>query len=227
MPPLPDVPAVARIGWHQQIGEDAKAVNRIYVGYSGGTASEAFITALANTAAAAWANHLEPSLGTFHTLLFTQATDLSSDVGATFTNVVTATGTDAGDPLAAGTAMRFKWQVIRRWRGGHPGMYLSGLVEDRLADAQTWSLATVNEFGADWTQVESAILSMGVVGGNAPTGIVSVSYYNGFDVVISPTTGRARNVPKLRVGGPRVDQLTNFEIDTHVSSQRRRNLIRS
>lgn len=53
---------------------------------------------------------------------------------------------------------------------------------------------------------------------------VNVSYYEGFEVVTDPVTGRSRNVPQLRPGGPVVDKITGFSINPKLGSQRLRNL---
>lgn len=214
-----------RLSMHQAIGEESNAVNRFYLTYSGGTATEAFAQAVATAARTNWGTYIEPSLGTFHTLQFTQATDLSSDVGATYTDPTVYTGTDAGDPLGADTAMRFKFLVQRRYRGGHGGFYLGGLVEDRLADPQKWSDATVAEFTNDWDFFQDHVIGTSA-GGQTVTGFAVVSYYSGFTVVTNPRTGRASNVPTLRAM-PRVDAVEAVQVDTHISSQRRRSLIRS
>jgi hypothetical protein len=50
---------------------------------------------------------------------------------------------------------------------------------------------------------------------------VNVSYYSDFDVVISPTTGRARNVPRPR-GTPLVSPITTRAARARIGSQRRR-----
>lgn len=225
MPPLPAVPGVLRAEIGQTIGSDTQALNRLYLTYSGGVANESFVTLVATGMNNHWAGDVEPSLGTFHTMNYVRVTDLSSDVAATFTDPTSATGTDAGDPLAADTAMRFKFLVQRRYRGGHGGFYLGGLVEDRLATPQTWSDATLLEFETDWGTFEGHIIGISDSGFTV-TGFCIVSYYSGFTVVTSPTTGRARNVPTLRAV-PRVDSVTATQVDTHVSSQRRRSLIRA
>ena len=53
---------------------------------------------------------------------------------------------------------------------------------------------------------------------------VNVSYYEGFEVVTDLRTGRSRDVPQLRPGGPAVDKITGFSINPKLGSQRRRNL---
>ncbi|MGO9750265.1 MAG: hypothetical protein ACLP8S_05560 [Solirubrobacteraceae bacterium] len=55
-------------------------------------------------------------------------------------------------------------------------------------------------------------------------GQVNVSYYEGFQVVTDPLTGRSRNVSQLRSEGPVVDRITGFSINPKLGSQRGRNL---
>lgn len=224
MPPLPPAGNVVRIDWLQSLGEDTNVITRVFWSYAGSGATLASVNAIATAAQAAWAGNLEPGLGTFHSLQDTTVTDLSSDTGPVGVNSTPATGIDAGDPLAADTAMRLKFIQARRYRGGHPGVYLGGFVEDRLADPQTWSDATITEFTTRWADVVQALEGVGDSGATliAP---VAISYYHGFTVQTSPSTGRARNVPTLR-GATLNFVITAFEIDKHVSSQRRRSQIR-
>lgn len=221
---LPDVAKVVRIDWHQTIAEDTAVVTRVFWSYLGPGATQASVNIMAVDARSAWANNVEPDLGTFHQLNYTVVTDLSSPTAPVGIDTTVHTGADTGDPLAADTAMRIKFLQGRRYRGGHPGVYLGGFVEDRLQDAQTWSSATLAALSTDWTNCMNALPSAGD-GSASLDQQVLVSYYSGFTSVQNPVTLRWRNIPTLRAV-PEVNPITGFEIDTHVSSQRRRSLLR-
>lgn len=224
MPRLPDVPQVVRIDLHQTIGEDTAVVNRMFWNWLGTGLGQTDVNDMANDVNAEWGMHMDSIFGTFQALNYVVVTDLSSATGAVGVNSTEQAGTDTGDPLAADTAMRLKFLQGRRYRGGHPGVYLGGFVEDRLQDAQTWSSATLAEVSTAWTNFVGALPSAGGPGGSLNQQ-VNVSYYEGFTAYQNPVTGRWRNVPNLRVA-PLVTPITGFEIDVHVSSQRRRSLIR-
>jgi hypothetical protein len=66
-----------------------------------------------------------------------------------------------------------------------------------------------------------AALEAAVWSGASSLAQVNVSYYKGFTVVTSPTTGRARNVPTLR-SAPVVDAVTAQAVRTSIGTQRRR-----
>lgn len=224
MPALPAVNHVVRMDFHQTLAEDVSMITRLFFHWTGSGLSTSDADNMASAGSSAWRIHLEPTFGTFHALDEVIVTDLTSAMGAVGLDTTTNSGADTGDPLAADTAMRFKFLQPRRYRGGHPGVYLGGFVEDRLVDAQTWSAATLAELGTAFNNMEAAIIGAGGGGGVIDQWVL-VSYYEGFTVVISPTTGRARNKPTLR-GAPLVTNISGFEIDSKVSSQRRRSLIR-
>jgi hypothetical protein len=50
---------------------------------------------------------------------------------------------------------------------------------------------------------------------------VSLSYFSGFTVITSPTTGRARNVPTVR-SSPLIDPVVTLKTQTSIGTQRRR-----
>jgi hypothetical protein len=89
-----------------------------------------------------------------------------------------------------------------------------------VSTRQNWSTAFVGDVTAALTSAFAAIIGASA-GGTTITQHVNVSYYAGFTVVTSPTSGRARNVPTLR-SSPHVDTITSFAVSQRIANQRRR-----
>lgn len=220
MPPLPSPGKVFRVVLTWTDGSDTNIQNHFYCSYTG-SVSAGDALSINNAVSAAW----HPALGTQQTsniiLTTVTTTDLASATGVEVATQYTATGTSAGTKLSSGVAMVISHITARRFRGGHSRVYIPGLPEGALASANTWSATTVNTVATDWNSIIQAPTG-GVIPDLGVVANVSVSYYSGFTVVTSPTTGRSRNVPKLRTT-PLVDSITSVRGNPRVASQRRRN----
>lgn len=220
MPALPAVPNVIKAQLHWSDSADNLVYNGFFFQYSGevtgGTDVHDFMAAFV----AALGSH--NGLWTDSTqLLGGTATDLSSSSGAQGTVNVSYDGDLAGGDLAGGTALVASYTLSRRYRGGKPRNYFPWGSSTSLANRQAWT-------GDFLTSCASAInASITAVVGNTYGGLTvanhaNVSYYEGSRVVISPTTGRARNVSTPRVT-PLVNPITGVQILARPGSQRRRN----
>jgi hypothetical protein len=95
-----------------------------------------------------------------------------------------------------------------------------------LTDPQTLTGAYVTALNDAWANFEADVVADLVGTWAASAKPVSVSYYEGFTPFTFPS-GRVKNLPKLRVGGPVVDPIVSYNTNPRVASQRRRNLIRT
>jgi hypothetical protein len=84
-----------------------------------------------------------------------------------------------------------------------------------------WNNAFVTAVQTGVTNFFTAVLGAGWTGAGTLTH-VNVSYYSGFHVVTDPLTGRARNVPLVRVS-PVIDTVTTIVARASFGEQRRRN----
>lgn len=219
MPALPNVANVVRaqLLWTQ--ASDADVSTSLFFSYSGSAPNSSD----ANNLAVVLSNAFGAIKGDWAedtTLSGARVTDLSSASGGQGEATSSFDGTRSGDFLTASAAFVLSFAIARRYRGGKPRVYLPWGTWADLLSPTAWSSTTRTDFVSDFT---SAIATfVGTTEGSCTiTDHVNVSYYKGSTVVISPTTGRARNVPTLR-DTPVVDQMTAISAPARVGSQRRR-----
>lgn len=219
MPALPAVPKVVRVDHHWTEATDPNVQVRGFFQYTG---------ALTLTDAATWLSGIVTGLGTFMasfsqptlSLQLSELTDLTSNTAPQVQNGTVITGGAGASPLAAGVAMVMKYHIARRYRGGHPRVYLPGMGATYLSTPTTWNATSLANVTAGWiTYLAAAIAAAPVAVGTVTH--VNISYFHGFTVVILPS-GRARNVPTPRPT-PLIDVINNVSGNDTPGSQRRRN----
>lgn len=135
-------------------------------------------------------------------------------------------GTDANTGLGVDTCALVNLEVFRTYRGGKPRIYWPFGTNTSLENDHEWTDAFVSSLNAAMAAFDSAI-SGGSYGGAKVNNRENISYYGGFKVVTSPTTGRARNVPQYR-GTPGFDPIippdavTGYSTQKFIGTQRRR-----
>ena len=226
MPALPNVPGVIRADFGWSIGSDLGALTRLHIAYSGTPPTTTSAATLANTLFTDWAAAFLVYANTSVTLTSVRVTDLASTTGGQGEHLGSTVGTRAGDKLGAAVSLLASMHIGRRYRGGKPRSYLPlGVAEDLLTE-QTWTLTFLSNVQASLDSFRTNVATI-TAGGCSLGSLVNVSYYHGFVVETNPITGRARNVPVLRTGGPVVDNAVNWVAEQRLSSQRRRNLRQS
>lgn len=198
-------------------------LSRVHVRYASGAPTRDELIAYAASIDAEVSTHLLPLCSAQVRTAEVMVTDLTSNVAARGIVTSALPGTRAGLPNGAGVAALINFRVARRYRGGKPRIYVPLFVAADLTDHLTWSSEALAEGTASWEAFMSGLMN------RTPPGLrvveqVNVSYYEGFEVVMDPRTGRSRNVSKLRSDGPQVDRITGFAINPKLGSQRRRNL---
>lgn len=221
MTALPDVAGVVRCGLNMATGIGSPEFTRFYIKYSGTAPAVTDLNTFAASISAAWGTDLASLKSTEGGLLSVVCEDLTSPTAAVGEHVGTVSGTRAGADPQAGQCMVTSYEIARRYRGGHPRGYWPFGVAGDVATAQVWSSAFVTATNTGMAAFFAAILAAGWAAAGTLTH-VNVSYYYKFLVVISPTTGRARNVPSLRVGGPITDTVTSIIARSSIGTQRRR-----
>lgn len=218
MPALPTIPNMLKIRLLWSISSDTDASTGLFFAYSGSPPN--------NTACNAFASAAHSAFGAFGedwdvdtTLTAVECTDLSSASGG----VGVFSGSVAGNleaPISGASSLLCNYQIARRYRGGRPRSYFPWGDQSVIGNRQTWSAGFV---AATETHIGDAIA--GIVGQSSGGTTIqqhsNVSYYDGFTVVTSPTTGRSRNVPKLR-SVPLVDTIIGHTVSTRIANQRRR-----
>jgi hypothetical protein len=221
MPALPTIPNVLSTQLHWNDGTDGNVSSTMFWRYGGSPPNSADCSNFAVTLENAFA--AENALWDTRTeLTGCTATDLSSNSGGVGSSTGSTNGTLGGDTLAGGTAVVVSYLITRRYRGGKPRNYFPWGDSNSLNTKQLWLPAYVASVAAGMASAISAFIGT-VEGATTISAHVNVSYYEGFTVVTSPTTGRARNVPKLRTT-PVVDDIVGRTVLGRPGSQRRRNI---
>ena len=227
MPPLPSVPGVLLVVFKMGLVNDEDVINRIHLGYTGGPPTFSQLNANAFEFSGNWGARIAPNMHSDVSLTGVEITDLSSPTAASgsWTGVIGG-GASTGSPIGAGSAVRINRKILRRYRGGRPGVFLPLTSSAYIVDPQTLTGAYLTAIQAAWAGLEADCIFNLNSDWASTARSVSVSYYEGFTTFTTPS-GRVKNMPKLRVGGPVVDNITGFSVLPRVASQRRRNLTRS
>lgn len=197
------------------------ATSRIYFAYSGTRYTQSQADTLAGAVAGSWNASIAPLVATTDTLVGTEVQDLSIDIGVVGVSTPSDAGTRSGTALPAGVAVNVGHVISRHYRGGRPKTFLRAGVIGDLASGTTnqWSTSFITAAKAGWQAFVAGI--QGTAGANVGN-LKNISYYQGFTPVLNPVTGRTRDVPKLRTGGPQLDDITDAIIRPTLGSQRRR-----
>jgi hypothetical protein len=221
MPAMPVAPGVLQLVIHTQDDEVSHDfINRMHVHYSGAAPTAAQLDTMAPTLLVSWSAQFGPLMTSDRKVAAIDIIDLSSPTGAVASLAGVTVGTLAGADLPSEICTVVSGQVARRYRGGHPRTYLPCGGQGELVTTRTWSGAHVAACVAAMTTF------MGVASGAGWAGAgtivpCNVSYYFGSHLVTYPS-GRHRDVPTFRVGGPVIDTINSYVGRAQVGTQRRR-----
>jgi hypothetical protein len=221
MPPMPAAPGVLQLVLHHtstHLTHDL--INRVHYHYTGAAPTAAQLVTMAPTLLVEWASVFVPLMPAGVQVAGIDILDLSSSTGAQTALSASTPGTRAGTTLPADTCVVVAGQIARRYRGGHPRTYLPLGVAEDLAGPRTWSGALVTAAVAAMTSFMGVTTGAGWAGAGVITPC-NVSYFLGNHLVTYPS-GRHRDVPTLRPGGPVVDTITSYVGRLGVGTQRRR-----
>jgi hypothetical protein len=213
MPALPSVPQVVKV-IISSTRSDANVENILHVHYSGSVPDSATLsTWLSTIVEPATATLFNDEGSTDLKGVEIEAIDLSSPTGASATVTFTATGVRTGDFAPASACVISSWEIIRRYRGGHPRTYWPFGTAGTYAatSSKLWDpgfIADVSLKLNTWTN----LMTSGTVGSTTFDLLVNVSY---IDKAINP-------VPPYRRTTPVVDTLISHVEKQRICSQRRR-----
>lgn len=220
MPPLPAVSKVVQVALGINPGTLPPVITRFFIQYTGTAPTNADLSTFNTAVSSAFNTSLKSLLDNNRLLISVESIDLSSAVAAVASSTVSVSGTRAGTELPISVAVVDSYTIARRYRGGHPRGYWPFGVAADLTDRRNWSTTFTGAVNTGINAFFTAVVAAGWAGAGTLTH-VNVSYYKGFTVVTSPTTGRARNIPTLRVT-PTVDAVTATLARGSIGSQRRR-----
>jgi hypothetical protein len=211
-----------RVDLHITDGADLNCMNRFFLRYTG-TLLPADATAWANSILLDWNASGNIGAQVCSSIVLTKVvlTDLTSTSSAQGIATGTEVGGSGGTPTPASTCLVVSQRFVRRYRGGHSRVYLTGFPQASLGTSPNWSSGTPAAVATAWKNFITACIAS-VPSGYTPVTQVNVSYYSGFTNHTFPS-GRVRPIPTPR-GTPLVDTITSYVGNTKVASQRRRNL---
>ena len=207
------------------VGADLTADSRFFFGYTGGPPTNADCVALATDIHGLAVTNLQGLFAIGNGIEAIEVLDLSSPSGGVGTDPTAISGTRGSDFLPGGCAALIGLPIARRYRGGKSRIYWPFGAAADLATSTKWQTASAADFLNGFNNMQVAIGGL-TSGTTVLTRLKQISYYEGFTSVTNPITGRTKDVSKLRVGGPVVDDVINVTINPAPASQRRRNLTR-
>lgn len=220
MPALPNVSKVIKVLMKQADAADTNLLWHFYLQYSG-TLSLTDLTTIVNTIISAWNTNMKPITLPTYSLSSVEATDLSSPTSPQVTVGSGAAGTGGGTALGGMTAIVVQFKIARRYRGGHPRIYLPGPIVSGLASPEAWTGAYVSSVQTPVTAFFSAVVTSPPAAVGTLT-LCNVSYFAGFTNKTFPS-GRTHPVPTPRAL-PVVDTVTSAVVSNKPGTQRRRML---
>lgn len=220
MAALPAVAKGVRIDHHWKQGTDANVQVRTFAQYAGTLSTADAVTWLANIVAA-MGTYMTANMSNTCSLVLSELTDLSSSSAPQVLDSTGHTGGQTAAALPAGNAMVMRYHMSRRYRGGHPRVYLPGHTSGDLSTPSVWDPTSLANKTAAWITYLAAITSNTNPAAIGAITHINISYFQGFVNHTFPS-GRVKAIPSLRAT-PVVDVITNVAGLATVASQRRRN----
>ena len=221
MPPLPVAPSTLRVALQFSSSlESQPIVTRFFTTYTGAAPTAGQLDTFCGAVGTAFGADLATYMAEVLTLELVEAVDLTSATSASGAAEPAIAGTDPGGVLPADIAFVVSYEILRRYRGGHPRGYWPLGTSTSLATDNTWSTVFTALVQAAMATFFGDVNAAGWAGAGTLTQS-NVSFKKGFTVVISPTTGRARNVDTDRASAV-IDTVTSYVGRAGIGSQRRR-----
>jgi hypothetical protein len=211
---------VVRVALQGQITNTVPWLSRFYLAYTGTAPTNADLNTFNGAVSTTMVTNLIPLMTNNITTVDIESIDLTTPSSGIAITASAHTGSRAGGAIPGDVAAVSSYEILRRYRGGHPRGYWPFGSQTDFSSAEQWSPTAVTAFTNGLNAFFTAVLAAPWSGGGTLTHI-NVSYYTGFTVVISPTTGRARNVPTLRTT-PLQDLVSSLIVRNSFGSQRRR-----
>lgn len=219
----PLAPGVVRVTFTGQYGNATSIMNRLFFVFTG-SMNQANATSIATTAANAWNEFMSVNLSTTYTIGTITVTDLGSASGANVEHPAGLVGTlPAADFLPASTCICISGLIGRRYRGGKPRWYQTGMHQSSLQDNQTFTAAAVTTWEAALTGLAGSIEGVATTGGTVGNN-VNLSLVDGYtwtEYVTSSGKVNYRKDPVYRESAV-TDQIEVWVPRPRVSTQRKR-----
>lgn len=205
--PLPTVQNVAKIRLLGTLNA-ANWANVIHIRYGAISPSPADMLTVATAVRTAWTTNIAPRVSTSVLLSTVEVTDLASRTGGQGVDSVGSVGTRAGTPTANSVAICASLKIQRRFRGGHPRMYLPGAVQADITAGRSWDPTYRSGTETALRAFRTALNA--ITAGSSTWTWVAVGYYH------KVGGANAYKVP------PDVDTIQDVVLHTRIDSMRRR-----
>jgi hypothetical protein len=192
--PLPLVPLVVKLSYTFSYGSDATVMTHLYWQGGAGSPTTTDLTAFANLAKTSYETYGVASQTNQVTLRKIHAVYLGDTTGASVDVTTADTGSRSGGPLAANVAVLVNLKIARRYRGGHPRIYLPWGSATDILDPQHWTSGALSQFQ---TSINSIVTQLQGFSGSSfatPT-LCSVSYYHNKALRTTPVVDSVSATP--------------------------------
>jgi hypothetical protein len=200
---------------------DGKTVGcHFYLSYSGTAPTAAELTAVAGACTTSADGVLPAYMSSALTLAGTTCTDLSSDMSAEGSVGDTTAGSIDTAPVPVDACVVLSYEIGRRYRGGHPRVYLPLGVAASLLNDYTWQSAFVADVVDAWTSLveDTSVAFPGHAGTITQT---APSFVSGYTWETYGTPLKYRRIPTPRATAEILPVITTLG-RSYVGSQRRR-----
>lgn len=213
--PLPAVPGVIKMAVNQILGDDLHVENILHYRYGTGGAplTAAQLQVMCDQARAHWVAGIIPLQSNRVSFQSIQCTDLETPTSLEGVSAgAPVVGGTATAPMPAATALCISRRSATRSRSARGRIYLCGVTEANLFDAQHFTAALVSNFTIAIDGFDSLLAADTI-----PLHPVIVSYYSGTDATIP-----GRKPKPIRRTTPATFPVTSTDGVTRVATQRRR-----
>lgn len=219
VPALLPVPGVIKVRLGFTVGLDTTTGSHLHVGYGASVPSQAQLQTFAQGVWNAYTTRCLASIHTSVALTSVTATDLSTTTSPVAILTGNVPGTRAGTAMPANACVLINQKVTRRYRGGHPRVYLPWGVTGDIVNAQTWTGAFVTSANTAWGLFTQDVIALPAAWGGTGA-LMNVSYY--LKGEWKPDhNGNYHRVPTPR-NPPLAEPLVSSAMSATFGSQRRR-----
>jgi hypothetical protein len=205
MPALPNASRVIKCIYSGTLG-GAKWANVFHVQAANTGLTGPDATILATGLIAAYDARLKALTTTTTQLTGCTVVDLTSTSGQTAAVGAAVSGTVAAtNALPANIALCASMKINRRYRGGHPRLYLTGQITSNTSNNTNWAGAWITGAGTAFTNWRSDVNALTTASSGIVT-LVCLSYY----------------ADKVLRAIPQVDAIQSIVIHSRIDTQRRR-----
>lgn len=189
--------------------------------YTGGAPSASDCATLAAGISSAFASQLKSFLSSDFNQDGVTVLDLASTTGKQGSSATITNGTRSGSPSLSSTCVVFNHQIALRYRGGKPKNFWPLLDAGDLLNQVAWDATPLAAVAAAYDDYVTDVLAL-TSGSTDISAHVSISYYQGYNTPTTSPSGRVKQTPKLRVGGPVQNAIVLSTPRARVGTQRRR-----